>query len=85
MTSEASIPEDTIFHLDETEAEVMRVLTDRGRLDEYQISSGSNIGLIDVETALATLVGQGLLDVQTPDEAPQLYSVKGRRLGLKFG
>lgn len=85
MTSETSITDDTVFHLGETEAEVLRVLTDRGRLDEFQISSGSNIGLVDVETALATLVGQGLLEVQTPDEAPQLYSVKGRRLGLKFG
>lgn len=86
MTNDPTIqPDSTTFHPGEIEAEVLRVLTDRGGLDEYQISSGSNIGLVDVETALRTLINRGLLEVQSPPEAPQRYTVKGRAFGLKFG
>ena len=86
MTNDTTFqPGNTTFRPGEIEAEVLRLLTDRGGLDEYQISSGSNIGLVDVETALTTLMGAGLLEVQSPPEAPQRYSVKGRAFGLKFG
>lgn len=59
--------------LNTTEAVVFRVLSDRGSLDEYQISSGSNLGLRDVESALRGLLGRELVVVQQSDDGTKRY------------
>ncbi len=74
-------PPATTPQLNTTEAAVYRVLSDRGSLDEYQISSGSNLGLKDVESALHGLLVRKLVAVQQIEDGTERF-VPTRTPGL---
>jgi predicted transcriptional regulator len=66
--------------VNEIEIEVLRALTERGRLDEFQIASEANLALTSVEEALRSLHEQGVVEVSHVEQAPDRYAVNVEKL-----